>query len=479
MPRKKSDHVETKQRQDEVLPPLRGAGISGAVAPASEGHRAAARMPQGQRASRRETSAAVANLNANAMHDAPQIAARMAELQRNMRATDPALRDEDFAAQDMGPGGAPANEEGVIEDRPPETLPDVIRRALYDPNTGGDAPAVGEVRWYPLPAHSNAQRELALRVFRSIPCFGELANGVDQRGEAPLQALNDLTVVTNIMNGAMNSNAEVDAVANWVRNNGIVADAFAVQFPELFQDIQWSVMLAVSEDETFLLVEEAQEDNGRGAYGAPTEARYVYRWPGGRGVYLDNPRAAHALADLTGHAPEPAPAAAIDHVQPEEAVRNDAVEDAIPMLNAPAAPAETESSEPEAPDSKGLAETASKKGCAARQQAKPAAAKPSVSDKPSKLPAPPKRVGGGLAFLRASGFRPVATADGVPAMRKDIDDDRYVVICDVQKRSLALAKAYDIGMYEGDAETPVSEGQADGPEAVLDWIETSAPAFRP
>jgi hypothetical protein len=284
----------------------------------------------GRRAAADETVASIARYNGQM---SPEFMAAMGTIFNNIQNLIP---EEEIRAQQVGQaerlaeGMAALGEnnnrhgqrDGAIDEPPPtQNLPAVVNQFIFDPNRRTEANQNLHInpRWHNIfPMVPAPLRALGQRIFSTLPCFDQLVQGFQRRGARPAQALDQVRAMSNIGGGAFNSNAEMDAMANWIRRNGLGLDGMQVQFPELFENYAARVTVAVSEDTTFLLVEDrnqqAPEDGfqrGRAAYGAPVNAYYIYSWPGGRGLYLNNPQAAQRLADLSGAKPDNAPRPAL------------------------------------------------------------------------------------------------------------------------------------------------------------------------
>jgi len=151
-------------------------------------------------------------------------------------------------------------------------------------------------------------RALGEQTFRRFPCYAHHYAAAQAAGEDPLGSI---SLVGNIGGRGPNPVAEVDAVAGWIRDNGVLMAASQLAFPTM-QGYEPRVILAAHGGTSFLLVEEKKET------GAPADARYVYAWKGGMDFYLSRGGALGTLRGLRavegpaapGRAP-PAPAAAL------------------------------------------------------------------------------------------------------------------------------------------------------------------------
>ena len=211
------------------------------------------------------------------------------------------------------------------QERPPQTLPAVVHTWLYDPSRRTASRVLPvRVNWHGL-AIPPAMAEVAQGVFGMLPCFEALTRRSVQAGGRSIDAVGAVSVITDLGGGVMNSQTELDAMSGWIRHNGMAVDRMIAEFPDLIQGYAAEVVVEMTEDETFLLVRERAGDgqgDPRRARGGPVDASYIYRWPGGRSLYLANPNAAQALAGLLGatNALEP-PAAGADTDDPEDAFR--------------------------------------------------------------------------------------------------------------------------------------------------------------
>ena len=116
----------------------------------------------------------------------------------------------------------------------------------------------------------NYMQNAATGLFRAFPCFGEIAsregNGAasrlktvlriqPQRHDPQMQRLGQLApAIRHQMN--YNAEDELEVVGRWIRDNALVLSSSSVRFPDLLPNYAPKIMFAVSENETFLLVEE-------------------------------------------------------------------------------------------------------------------------------------------------------------------------------------------------------------------------------
>lgn len=132
----------------------------------------------------------------------------------------------------------------------------------------------------------NIIRALGRSTLRSFPCFAEherkeRAGGVGD----PLATVGILAHFEGVGSPQnFSEKRELDLMADWIRKNGSIVEATQLEFPGAFPGYRPQIVLAVTADESFLLVNEKR------AEGAPVDAIYVYRWKGGAGPYLINGR---------------------------------------------------------------------------------------------------------------------------------------------------------------------------------------------
>ena len=137
-------------------------------------------------------------------------------------------------------------------------------------------------------------RGLARNVFRSFPCFVEQERHGRLTGR---DGLADVGALCGIPGAAVSDMAEIDAAARWIIDNGAVIDAGRMTVAPI-PGYRPRVVLACTEDESLLLVQEDAEARGPVAGGA-----YVYRWNGGRAFYARNPEAAASVTGMMATTP--------------------------------------------------------------------------------------------------------------------------------------------------------------------------------
>lgn len=160
------------------------------------------------------------------------------------------ISDEE-AARIAGYGDDP--DEGW-EQRTPEMLPAVISKAIAESGDGLVYPQWHMVRHLP-----GYMREAIRSLGRAV--FAQFT-------DTPIE---DIQVLTTILN----PERELQALAAWIRRNGIMDDDPDMDFDRAFPGYKVRPQLWNVQGYTFLLVEDFA-------------GRYIYGWPGGRGVHLEN-----------------------------------------------------------------------------------------------------------------------------------------------------------------------------------------------
>lgn len=284
-----------------------------------EARRRSDRVP-GRRAGRAEAATRVASVHAGGIDPSPDGAGVVAGMLANLRGTTDEIDGATAAAMIgtapstalPGPAGAPlalSGPEGA--DLPAMDAGDVP----WDPVAGTFLDDVADASFdlapawlsiHQLPGYAmDSIRGMARAVFRSFPCFVDQERAGRAAGR---DGLADVGALCGIPGAAVSSMAEIDEVARWVMDNGVVIDAGRMTIHPI-PGYRPRVVLACTEDESFLLV---QEDPDAG--GPVTGGAYVYRWAGGRAHYARHPEHARAVtAMLAGPPPlvlaRPAPPA--------------------------------------------------------------------------------------------------------------------------------------------------------------------------
>lgn len=248
--------------------------------------------------------------------------------------------------------------------------------------------------------HNEGIRALMRRQHRQWPCFARHEAVWEAQGRDPLGMIAGL----NLVHGMPGSDRdEIQRVAGWIRENGVVIDANRVDLGQAFDNYVSEAILATTEDKSFLLVREPAE-NG-------FEGMHIYSWDGGTAAYRDGPGRAFI----------------------EERAQARAVGQPAPRLAAPAGllPARAESGrgiERTASPTRAPAETDRK----ALVRALPTASSPSVAAASDRL-----------APLRAAGFQPWGSAEG-PCLRRAEDDGSTTVLLGEKGKPLAKSGTFRV-----------------------------------
>jgi hypothetical protein len=272
-------------------------------------------------------------------------------------------------------------------------------------------------------------RTLGRGIFRNMPCFRRMEEECRVVGRDPL---GEVQVMANIGGAGPTSPAQMDAMSVWIRQNGRIADSAQIVLPHMGHAYRPNIILAVTENDSFLMVEELVRN------GAPSNSLFIYSWRGGRQVYLNNPEARIGLESVGGVA-QARPALPAPVEQPVAARPQPA-----------AAPAEVKAPV-QAPDPRIPARIAG----------------PSIAAQTRVNP---------ISIIRNAGFQQIGT-DAGPALAKDLPDGGQMMVVG-SGRSLSLATAYVVRIIDGNGvETECFV--AEGPQAVLDALsvkENPAPS---
>lgn len=190
--------------------------------------------------------------------------------------------------------------------------PDVAGRAVV---------AAREPRWMPireLGGYLGAQggeaiRTLGRTVFRTFPCYQHMERLCRAQQRDPLGEVRVIVDSPNIPQA--NTAAELETVKQYVRQNGQAVTENHIDFGRVMPGYRPRVFLAVSDNETFLMVEELPEN------GAPAQATYIYCWAGGRPYYTQFLRN-EATSDTTKRLPGKSAAEPKTFVHPRVLARN-------------------------------------------------------------------------------------------------------------------------------------------------------------
>lgn len=248
--------------------------------------------------------------------------------------------------------------------------------------------------------HNEGIRALMRRQHRQWPCFARHEAIWEGQGRDPL----GMIVGLNLVEGMPGSDrAEIQRVAGWIRENGVVIDANRVDLGQAFDNYVSEAILATTEDKSFLLVREPAR-NG-------FEGMHIYSWDGGTSAYRDGPGRAFIEERAQARAVEqPAPRiAAPAGLLPGRA-------GATPEIGRPASPVR----DPAEADRKALV------------RALPTASSPSVAAASDRL-----------APLRAAGFQPWGSAEG-PCLRRAEDDGSTTVLLGEKGKPLAKSETFRV-----------------------------------
>jgi hypothetical protein len=243
-------------------------------------------------------------------------------------------------------------------------------------------------------------RALMRRQHRQWPCFARHEAVWEAQGRDPL----GMIVGLNLVEGMPGSDRdEIQRVAGWIRENGVVIDANRVDLGQAFDNYVSEAILATTEDKSFLLVREPAR-NG-------FEGMHIYSWDGGTAAYRDGPGRAFIEERAQARAvAQPAPRiAAPAGLLPARA-------GATREIGRPASPVRA----PAEADRKALV------------RALPTASSPSVAAANDRL-----------APLRAAGFQPWGSAEG-PCLRRAEDDGSTTVLLGEKGKPLAKSGTFRI-----------------------------------
>ena len=330
--------------------------------------------------------------------------------------------------------GPPAEEGGQAVQTQPRWLPIFELPAYLGRVVPGMDDAEGQRR------AGQAVRALGSSIFAAMPCYRTMRERCVAAGRDPLGEVQVLACI----NGQPHSQDEMDAMVGWVRQHGRMIDAGQIEFRNVFRGYRPNVILAVSERDSFLLVEESR------AQGAPWDATYVYSWEGGRRVYDEDPTLARPLQRLDGPI--------IQRAQPALAAPQAA------PLGLPAPAAAQPIPEPAAVAGRVRGRGGIRRAPAALPGAA-AQAQPVIATTPAR-PAPP-RMGNVMQILRADGFSTVGTDRG-PALQKEMPDGRIAQVMG-EGKSLVLAHRFSVAMLGANGSI-LAESVVDSPQDALAWL---------
>lgn len=148
---------------------------------------------------------------------------------------------------------------------------------------------------------SGPLRALARAVFSSFPCFADQAADSASRNR---DGLGEIRLIANCAGRGPSDVRELRDMVAWMDENGLPTREGSFDFDSLLPGYRPAVVVALSEDTTFLSV---VEDAGSGGPYVG-DALYVYAWKGGARHYRANPDALARLEALMTHGPTlPAP----------------------------------------------------------------------------------------------------------------------------------------------------------------------------
>jgi hypothetical protein len=306
----------------------------------------------------------------------------------------------------------------AAEPEPAAGLPAVLGAARVAAIIGDVPRARGWTRVRDMPGaylQNEGIRALMRRQQRQWPCFARHEAIWEAQDRDPL----GMVVGLNLVQGMPGADAdEIQRVAGWIRENGVVIDAQRVDFGQAFGNYTAEAVLATTEDKTFLLVREPAENGFSGMH--------IYAWDGGTAVYRDGPGRAFLA--------ERAEARAV--ARPAERIAAP-----VGLLPGPAEP------QPVA-----VQERAGDRRAMVR--ALPAAASPSVVAATDRL-----------APLRAAGFQPWGSKEG-PCLRRPEEDGTTTVLLGEPGTPLARSETFRVRSLD-QAGTVLDERAIDDPEDLL------------
>lgn len=331
---------------------------------------------------------------------------------------------------------------------PPRNLPALVAGqdvALPPRAFPREAP---EPRWYSVydaPGYLQGFiREIGARTLATFPCYArhrqvELANGEDPLGT--VRFLADMP--------GLNTAAELNQVAGWILENGLPMSPHQIAIPAI-PGYEPRVVLAASEEVSYLMVDERVED------GAPGNRRYIYSWTGGTRHYLQNPAAVAALNGLRRPGAIGAPGQAPRLAEPARALP---------------APAVGHGGAPRQPNLPAVALVASTPPVNVDEERRRRRGR--VAALPKAAP-PAGAVALAKAVRQQAGFLP-SVVDGRPSLVRELDDGGSVLIQPEEGKTFADTVAV-VGRI-------VSASGSAGPETRLSTLEEveafAAPAEAP
>ena len=265
-------------------------------------------------------------------------------------------------------------------------------------------------------------------IFMNFPCFKEHSDALRRIGR---DGLAEVRVLAPKWGGSQE--ALIDVI-EWIDRHGAVMGADSMSFVGALADYHPRVAFAISDAYSFLLVHETRET------GAPSEAHYVYAWPGGRRLYLEDAPAVAALATLCENVHNPV----LERLPAVEYLPDDDGDEYDEDLDGP--------DEPEAPEANAL----------------PAPPEPVVVSAPV-----PSVAKSGLAVMREAGLQ-MSPSDNGPVLVGETSDGMKFHVSGADGKSLTLAQAYNVTFFKDEVPEEVREDLAVGD--VLDIISAAPKA---
>lgn len=267
--------------------------------------------------------------------------------------------------------------------------------------------------------HNEGIRAFMRRQHRQWPCFARHEQVWEAAGRDPLGMVSALNLVRGLPNAdpreAREVEREIQAVAGWIRTNGVPIAAERIDHGQALGNYVAEVVLATTDDKSFLLVREPAE-NG-------FEGMHIYCWEGGSAVYRDG--VGRAFLERTAQARAvPAPQARL----------------APPPIPQPTAAHD-------------LAAGADG-GRASKLRALPTAASPSVTAASDRL-----------SPLRSAGFLPGGSKEG-PFLARLEEDGTVTRVFGERGKQLAKSGSFRIQSLD-QAGTVLDERTADDPDDAL------------
>lgn len=209
----------------------------------------------------------------------PEVYRSMATLINNLAVNAPHLLP-DMEYDEFGDEGVAENVEaenaGVIDENV-VNLPQLATQALVNPQQNGTDVLPVNPNWHGFTRlavneqHAQFMRRMGREIFSMFPCFDRQVQNNGERAVDGIQTLLSLGIRPNqnvpaavnmqvqAQQRMSNTKAEMDAMVSWISRNGILVDRAELRFPELLPGYVPRIVMAVTDNRTFLLV---QEDTG-------------------------------------------------------------------------------------------------------------------------------------------------------------------------------------------------------------------------